>query len=402
MNIPDSVNYIINTLNKNNFECFVVGGCVRDFLLKIEPKDFDITTNALPDSVKELFNHTIDTGIKHGTITVMLGTENFEVTTYRIDGKYTDNRRPESVLFTNNLKEDLRRRDFTINAMAYSKNDGFIDYFGGINDIENKIIKGVGSPSKRLKEDALRMMRGVRFACQLGFSIDNQTLLAIKENSSLIKNISIERVRDEFIKLINSDFIENIFLLQETNLYKEFLPEISFFFDDLVKNLFILKNLPKDLRLFYMLKDLNAKQTESILKRLKFDNNTIKLAKIIATYLNYNFIEDRAKTRKLMSIIEPSTIKNILTINFVINLANNNLAICKKYDNIYDEIDETIRKGHCYNLKMLEINGADLKTLGILDGKKIGQILNNLLDIVIKSPKDNNKNHLITLVGEYN
>ena len=210
MNIPKPVVYIIEELEKNGFEGFIVGGCVRDYLLGFSPKDFDITTNALPQDIKNIFSHTIDTGIEHGTVTVVIDKQNFEVTTYRIDGEYKDNRRPENVIFSEKIDEDLSRRDFTMNAIAYSINKGFVDTFNGREDIKNKLIKGVGEADKRFKEDALRMMRGVRFSAQLGFDIEEKTFNAIIDNASLIKNISIERTRDEFLKLVKSDYIEKL------------------------------------------------------------------------------------------------------------------------------------------------------------------------------------------------
>ena len=175
INIPNNVQFIIDTFYNNNYEAFMVGGCVRDCLLGLTPKDYDITTSALPNITESLFEKTIPTGIKHGTVTVVLDNENLEVTTYRTEGNYLDNRHPESVEFVSNIKEDLSRRDFTVNALAYNHKEGLIDYFNGIDDIKNKIIKAVGDPNKRFQEDALRMLRAIRFSCQLGFKIDELT-----------------------------------------------------------------------------------------------------------------------------------------------------------------------------------------------------------------------------------
>ena len=188
INIPNNVQFIIDTFYNNNYEAFMVGGCVRDCLLGLTPKDYDITTSALPNITESLFERTIPTGIKHGTVTVILNNENLEVTTYRTEGNYLDNRHPESVEFVSNIKEDLSRRDFTVNALAYNNKEGLIDYFNGIDDIKNKIIKAVGDPNKRFQEDALRMLRAIRFSCQLGFKIDDSTYAAIKSNYKLIKN----------------------------------------------------------------------------------------------------------------------------------------------------------------------------------------------------------------------
>lgn len=400
MNIPKQVIYIIEKLQENGFEGFIVGGCVRDYILGFEPKDFDITTDALPQDIKNIFEHTIDTGIEHGTVTVVIDKQNFEVTTYRIDGEYKDNRRPENVIFTKKIDEDLSRRDFTMNAIAYNIKNGFVDPFYGIEDIKNKLIKGVGDADTRFKEDALRMMRGVRFSAQLGFDIEPQTFLAIKNNVKLIKNISIERTRDEFLKLVKSDYIEKLNLLQETKLYKYFIPEIEPIFENYKKNILILKKLSKDLRFAYLLSHLDEKIVENILKRLKLDNKTIKETKTIVQYFNYDFIDDRTKTRKLMSIIEPNLFKKILEIRFCVSLIENDLVSCKKYDNIFDEIDETIRKNHCFSLKTLAIKGNDLKEIGITDGKKIGDCLKLALNIVLEQPDKNEKDFLLKYIGE--
>ena len=400
MNIPKQVVYIIEELEKNGFEGFIVGGCVRDYILGFLPKDFDITTDALPQDIKNIFDYTIDTGIEHGTVTVVLDRQNFEVTTYRIDGEYKDNRRPENVTFSKKIEEDLSRRDFTMNAIAYSIKRGFVDPFCGIDDIKNKLIKGVGDADTRFKEDALRMMRGVRFSAQLGFDIEDETFLAIKTNAKLIENISIERTRDEFLKLIKSDYIEKLNLLEETKLYKYFIPEIEPIFKNYKKNIFILKKLSKDLRLTFLLSHLDEKIGEEVLKRIKLDNKTIKETKTIIQYFNYNFVDNRVETRKLMSIIEPNLFKKILEIKFCISLIENDLIKCKKYDNIFDEIDETIRKNHCFSLKTLAIKGNDLKQIGITDGKKIGDCLKLALNIVLEQPDKNKKDWLLKYIGE--
>lgn len=402
MNIPKEVCYIINNIENNGFEAFVVGGCVRDYILSSNAKDWDITTDALPNKIKEIFEHTVDTGIQHGTITVVLNKQNFEVTTYRIDGKYNDNRRPETVTFTTKIEEDLSRRDFTMNAIAYNKNKGYIDPFLGIQDIQSKIIKGVGNPDKRFKEDALRMMRAVRFSAQLGFEIEKQTLKAIKDNKELIKNISVERIRDEFLKLIKSEHIEKIYLLNETGLIDYIFPETKTIFNNLNENILILKLLDKELRLPFLLSHLDEKEVIYLLKYMKFDNKTINEIKIINRNFNNNFIDNRFETRKNMSNIEPEILRKIINIKFVISRVENNLIECKKYDNIYDEIEEVIRKKQCYSLKDLAINGDDLKNIGIEKGQEIGRYLKTALNIVLEYPEKNKKDILLKMLGEKN
>lgn len=318
--LPQKVEFIINKFYENGFEAFAVGGCIRDCVLGRTPKDWDITTSAKPKDIKTIFKKTVDTGIEHGTVTVLIENEAFEVTTYRIDGKYEDSRHPKSIYFTNDLREDLRRRDFTINAMAYNNKSGFIDIFEGINDIENKIIRCVGSAYERFEEDALRMLRAIRFSAQLGFNIDEDTKNAILKKVQNLKNISAERIRVELSKLIMSDNPIKILIAYDTNITNIILPE----FDAMVKtkqtnpyhiytvanhSIHAVENIKKsnysdkDFEMlrwtmflhdvgkpstrsidengidhFYGHQELSAKMAEKILRRLKFDNYIINMA----------------------------------------------------------------------------------------------------------------------------
>ena len=227
IDIPDSVKLIIDVLEKNGYEAFAVGGCVRDTILNRKPQDWDITTSALPNQVKELFNRTIDTGIEHGTVTVMMKRVGYEVTTYRIDGEYNDSRHPDSVEFTVNLIEDLKRRDFTINAMAYNPNVGLVDAFGGIDDIKHKVIRCVGLAEERFTEDALRILRAVRFSAQLGFDIEEDTMLAIKKLASTLEKISAERIHVELEKLILSSHPDKLITAYNAGITRIVLPEFD-------------------------------------------------------------------------------------------------------------------------------------------------------------------------------
>jgi len=208
INLPPKVRYIINKIYENNYEAYIVGGCVRDAILGFEPNDYDITTSASPDIVKKIFKDfkCIETGIEHGTISVLIEDEIFEITTYRIEGEYKDHRRPENVEFTGKLEEDLKRRDFTINAMVYNEKKELVDLFGGKEDLNNKIIRTVGNPYDRFNEDGLRMIRAIRFSSKLNFAIEKETLKAIYDNAYTIKSISLERITDEFTKIILSDW----------------------------------------------------------------------------------------------------------------------------------------------------------------------------------------------------
>ena len=232
INIPQKAAQILKTLNAAGYEAYVVGGCVRDSILNRVPGDWDITTSALPEQVKELFHRTVDTGIQHGTVTVMMDKEGFEVTTYRVDGEYHDGRHPDAVTFTRSLEEDLKRRDFTINAMAYHPEHGLVDLFGGMKDIDGKIIRCVGDPVERFTEDALRMLRAVRFSAQLGFTVEENTKAALARMSGNLEHVSAERIQTELVKLLVSDHPDYLRTAWETGLTREFLPELSWRWDE--------------------------------------------------------------------------------------------------------------------------------------------------------------------------
>ncbi len=223
--LPDEVNNIIAQLESHGYEAYIVGGCVRDALLGRNPEDWDITSNALPEDIKRIFPVTIDTGIAHGTVTVRRNKKNYEVTTYRVDGEYIDSRHPENVTFVRNLKEDLRRRDFTVNAMAYNDRVGLVDEFSGFADLKSGIIRCVEDPYRRFSEDALRMLRAVRFLAQLDFSLENKTREAISSLAGNLSKISAERICSEFIKIITGNHPEAILEIYNLHLTKSFFPE---------------------------------------------------------------------------------------------------------------------------------------------------------------------------------
>ena len=227
MQMPRDVIYIINELYDNGYEAFAVGGCVRDCLLGKTPHDWDITTDASPQQVKSIFKKTVDTGIEHGTVSVILNSVGYEVTTYRIDGEYLDNRHPKEVIFTSNLKEDLMRRDFTINAMAYNDIVGLVDIYGGREDLQKGIIRCVGNAHDRFSEDALRILRAIRFSAQLGFEIDEETKNAMSELASNLKNVSAERIKTELDKMLLSDNCDRFILMSKLGICKVILPEFD-------------------------------------------------------------------------------------------------------------------------------------------------------------------------------
>ncbi len=392
MFLPGDVKKIISALNSQGFQGYAVGGCVRDFLMNIPPHDYDITTNAKPEQVKRLFSHTVDTGIQHGTVTVILNKTNYEVTTYRIDGEYKDGRHPESVEFAGELKDDLSRRDFTINAVAYNEKDGYVDLFGGIEDIKHRLIRGVGDPDKRFKEDALRMMRAIRFSAQLDFRIEPETYKAIKANSALIKNVSIERIREEFFRLIMTRHCGSLSLLTDSGMTEYFLPELKPLIDSgtVVTGDLSDLNASPPLRLAYIFGSLGAKQVKEILTRLRFDNKTIKNTVVLTQNRQFELKETEESVRRLISVAGELSEELLYYI----------CTLRKLGGDIYFSLFKKIKnRGDCCALKDLAVNGSDLSELGI-KGKKTGEMLSFLLDAVLKDPLMNDRETLISLAKE--
>jgi tRNA nucleotidyltransferase (CCA-adding enzyme) len=387
--LPRAVSFILSQLCSAGYEAYIVGGCVRDYLLGKTPKDWDITTSALPEQVKESFSHTYDTGIEHGTVTVLIDKTGYEVTTYRIDGEYHDNRHPDSVVFTTKLAGDLARRDFTMNAIAYNAEDGFVDEFNGIEDIKNGIIRAVREPSERFQEDALRMMRALRFSAQLGFEIEENTRRAIVENAHLIKNISMERVRDELIKLILSDNPLKLYELKSVGITDVILPEIS---DVLEENQVEITSYMESVRagiperLSLLLHKLDEKSLQSLLKRLRLDNKTIKDTVTLARYINLPADNTAYGIRRLISETSAQTAADIIYMRKMLGL---DIADSEK---LYGKI---IEDGDCCSLAELCISGASLKELGVPNGRELGEMLHRCLDEVLRNPDNNNKKYLI-------
>lgn len=383
MKLPENVKYILNELYKNGYEGYIVGGCVRDHLMGKEPHDYDITTSALPEEVKEIFPHTVDTGIQHGTVTVIIDKTGYEITTYRIDGEYKDNRHPEEVIFTDRLSGDLSRRDFTINAIAYNDVKGYVDLFGGIEDIKRRVIRGVGEPAKRFQEDALRMMRAVRFSAQLDFAIEENTLNALKENADLIRNISIERIREEFFKLILSDHNERLDILLNSGMTEHFLPEILNKKFDYGK----INSLSRDIavRLAYIFYGIEWGNVKKIMKRLRTDNKSMAAVTLISKYTDYK-ITDLYSMRKLVSLAGEN-IKRVIEVMCAVKNCDSEM-----YFNMLEEI-----KNDCCSLKDLELSGNDLIETGIR-GKLVGEALNKALDYVMREPQKNQKDILIDYI----
>jgi tRNA nucleotidyltransferase (CCA-adding enzyme) len=434
--LPVDVANIIRILEEAGYEAYAVGGCVRDSILGREPSDWDITTSALPQQVKELFSHTIDTGLQHGTVTVMMHHVGYEVTTYRVDGEYEDSRHPKFVTFTHDLVEDLKRRDFTINAMAYNENAGIVDVFGGVQDLENKIVRAVGDPKERFTEDALRMMRAVRFAAQLGYEIEENTKNAICEMADTLKKISAERIQVELVKLIVSSHPEHMRLLYETGITKIILPQFDRMMETQQNNphhcysvgehsIKAMKEIRADkaLRLTMLFHDmgkpdtkttdekgidhfhghasLSQKYAEKALKKLKFDNETLSTVSKLTYWHDYKIQTNKKGVRRALNKIGEPLFLRLLEVKKADTMAQSSYKREQKLEEIKQvrEIYEQIKKeGECFQLKDLAVTGQDLITLGMKPGPEIGKMLNKLLDIVIDDPKKNKKETLLLIV----
>lgn len=366
--IPHYVSTILHTLKQSGFESFVVGGCVRDVLMEKTPADWDICTAAKPEQIKAVFSgyKTIDIGIKHGTVAVLTSGGPLEITTYRIDGTYLDNRHPEKVEFTSNLTEDLARRDFTMNAMAYHPEDGLRDPFAGQRAIADGLIQCVGEPARRFEEDSLRILRGLRFAAVLGFQIEEESAAAMRKCANFIKNVSVERVNVELSKLIMGDSADEI--LQD--------------FEEVIKTaapgfkLTTVNDVPRLLPVRLAL--LFPEDTETTLRWLKYDNYTIKTAAILSDLFKEAQPEGNPAIKKL--------------------LCSRGEEVTKMYFKTLGrlpELEEILQSGQCYNIRQLAVSGADLLTAGMPPGKKIGEILEHLLQLVMENKIENEKEHLL-------
>ena len=403
INIPHEVETALNILIKNNFEAYIVGGCVRDSLLGNAPNDWDITTSAKPDEITNYFNNyrTINTGLKHGTVTVIINKMQLEITTYRIDGKYSDNRRPDMVLFTDNVFHDLRRRDFTINSLAYNKY-GIVDLFDGIADIENKIIKCVGEPDERFNEDGLRIVRALRFASVLGFDIEENTSLSIHKNKELLNNVSKERISNEFNKLVTGSDFYNV-LKKYKNVIEVFIPELESYSEETFENVLNSMSNADELILRLALLLYNTNNSENILKNLKYDGATIKDVNVIVLNKDIEIFPDKVNIKKQLNIIGYDNYINLLKFKTAFFKAQKS-----KYEqelinikNTEEILNYIVMHKECYNIKTLEINGEDLIEEGFIKGIILGSILNDILSLVIEEKLENNKRVLIDYVKKY-
>lgn len=427
--MPEDAKRIIDKLIENGYEAYIVGGCVRDVILGKTPDDWDITTNATPEITKSLFRRTIDTGIEHGTVTIMCGKEGYEVTTYRVDGKYEDHRRPSEVTFTVNLEEDLKRRDFTINAMAYNEVEGLIDIYGGMKDLEAGIIRCVGNPEDRFDEDALRILRAVRFSAQLGFDIEENTKRAIVAKAEFLKDISAERIQVELTKLLVSRHPEKLIDAYDMGITDIILPEFNAMMETPQNNMYHMYDVGRHsievvkaieakpvLRWAALLHDVAKPATRTtgedgidhfyghnvegidmaatVLRRMKLDNKTIDRVKRLVEWHDFALSEIPTKKsfRRSLSKMGTDLFDDYVKIKRA-DIAGQSdfgrekkLEIIAGIEKLYEEI---VEEENCLTVKDLAIDGKNLIELGIKPGPHMKTIFNKLLDMVLDEPKLN-------------
>ena len=435
--IPSGANEIIHILQDKGYEAYLVGGCVRDSILERPIHDYDITTSATPDEMMEVFKgkRIIETGLQHGTITIVIDGEPYEVTTYRIDGNYSDNRRPDKVTFTKSLEEDLKRRDFTINAMAYNDEVGLVDPFNGMEDIKYHKIQCVGRAEDRFSEDALRILRAIRFASQLGFVLEPDTDWNISKMYKNLENISIERINSEFCKIAaSSDFCVQMVLYHEV--FSLFIPEIKDMLgfqqnnpyhmydvwnhtvhaieycesDDLVTRLAVFfhdigkphcyQDGEDGIRHFKGHGRVSADMTDKIMKRLRFDNDTREKVVELVYYHDATFEMGKKYVKRWLNKIGEEQFSRLLNVRRADIKAQadiNQETRLQKIDNIEYILEEVLQDDECFSLKDLAVNGKDLITIGYKPGKEIGEALNNLLDSVISGEYKNEKEKLLEI-----
>ncbi len=433
LTVPSKVERILYILEEHGYEAYAVGGCVRDSLLGRTPNDWDITTSARPEQAKELFPHTADTGLKHGTVTVLLEKEGFEVTTYRVDGEYEDARHPKEVTFTASLEEDLKRRDFTINAMAYHPAFGIVDLFHGMEDLRAGIIRCVGNPMERFTEDALRMLRAVRFAAQLGFVIEEETKKALKVLAPNLKYVSAERIQAELLKLLVSPHPDYLQIAYEAGITREFLPEWDACMETEQNTphhcytvgehtLKSLENIRGDkvLRLTMLLHDIGkpaVKRTDEngrdhfkmhgpvgekmagdILRRLKMDNDTIAKVCRLIKWHDYRPLPDMKAVRRAVNKIGEDLFPLYLEVQRADILAQSTYKREEKLtrlDGVAVCYRKIVEQKQCVSLKTLAVTGKDLIAVGFQPGREIGETLHAFLEHVLEYPQDNQKEVLL-------
>lgn len=404
--MPKGAEFIIRSLEKSGFEAYIVGGCVRDAVLGREPEDWDITTSARPEEVKSIFRTTVDTGIEHGTVTVLLpkdetGEEvrSFELTTFRIDGEYEDSRHPKRVSFTSSLTEDLARRDFTINAMAYHMDMGLIDPFSGMIDLENKTLRAVGKAEERFKEDALRMMRGIRFSAQLNFSLEEDCFMGMRKLRENLGKVSKERIAVELWKLLASEHPEKVEMLFSTGLS----PYITRDFPKIGEAgiPILIPEAPKEkiLRFGLFLRNVPI-YAGKILRELKLDRMTIDGASRFAKLFSENEVENPYALRKRIASDGMKMTRDFYVMQEAILKKKENTESDRIYLAVLQErvewLKEIEKRQDCVSFSEMQLGGKDLISLGVSPGKALGELLHCAFDYVLHYPSENDKEKLIS------
>ena len=437
INLPDKVKYIIDRISEAGYEAYAVGGCIRDSILGREPDDWDITTSARPEQVKALFRRTVDTGIAHGTVTVMLDKEGYEVTTYRIDGEYEDHRHPREVQFTSRLVEDLQRRDFTINAMAYNDAAGLVDAFDGMGDIRRGVVRCVGHARERFEEDALRILRALRFSAQLGYGIEEDTGRAIRSLAPSLGAISAERIRVELVKLLVSPHPDYLRQAYDMGVTAVILPELDRCMETPQNHphhcytvgehiLLSLNGVPavKDMRMAMLLHDIgkpqtiqtdregithfhghpavSAKMAEEILRRLRFDNETMVAVRRLVEFHDYGNSIDPTPVivRRAINRIGEDIFSKLLIVKKADIMSQSEYQRREKLERV-DAWDRQYRaiiaQRQCVSLKDLAVSGRDLIAAGMRPGPELGAMLQQMLEHVLEIPEDNTREKLLEI-----
>lgn len=440
ISLPKGVRFILSRLREKGYEAYIVGGSVRDSLLMKTPRDYDVTTSALPDAVKEIFHDckTVDTGILHGTVTVLSDGKPFEVTTYRVDGDYSDLRHPRSVSFTRSLREDAARRDFTVNAMAYSDEDGVIDFFGGREDLKNRLIRAVGDPDTRFHEDALRILRALRFAATLDFTVEEKTAAAVKRNKALLSRISAERVREELCRLVRGKAAYRI-LSEFREVIGEVIPELTLQFDfcqhtphhiydlyehtihtvDAAENTAVIRMaaLLHDIGKpscffrdengvghFYGHEEVSASLADKRLRALRFDNKTRERIVLLIRKHGVMLPTTERSQKRLLSSLGEEAFFELLSLKRADNaaLAPMHADRLKEIDALEASAREILSHKPCLTLSALSVGGDDLIALGVPRGRRIGELLSAALSAVIDGRVENEREALIAFVKKTN
>ena len=434
VSLPENVKMIIERLQNSGYSCYAVGGCVRDCLLGREPHDWDFATSALPGDIERVFSdmRTVDFGKHYGTIAVIIDKEQYEITTYRVDGDYSDARHPDMVRFSTSLLDDLSRRDFTVNAMAYNDIDGLVDPYGGQSDLEYGVIRCVGVPSERICEDALRILRALRFASVLGFSIEPTTSEAILKGRRLLTEIAPERIAAELLKLLCGEKVDFV-LRRYRSVIAVFIPELQGTFDfeqnnkhhnrDVYRHMVAsVKNIEPDplLRTVMLFHDigkpisrtvdrqgvshyknhpvLGAAMTEEILRRLCMPRMFIEEVCTLIRYHDLRLQPVTADIKRYLNLLGPGAMRKLYKIRLADTYAQSMYMREEKLrilEEVNAEMERIVASGECYNLSMMAVNGSDLIHIGIVNGKQIGEVLNALLEKVITGELPNDKEALI-------